>query len=181
MTDSGLTLVYDSGSDFETITAENLPDYFNCSNDKISLDNRSGKKGPEPEGIDVGVVNGKTYAFIGLERIGGVMVYDITDPANAAFVSYINSRDFSKAVANDVSPEGLCFVSAADSKTGSPLLLAACEVSGTMAAYELTPVSGSHSGGGSSSGGSGSVTYPVTVPCAAAIGALYHSRRVRST
>ena len=177
----GLTLVYDSGSDFEEITAKQLPDYFNCSNDKISLDNRSGKKGPEPESVTTGTGNGKTYAFVALERIGGVMVYDITDPANAAFVNYINSRDFSKAVANDVSPEGLCFVSAADSKTGSPLLLAACEVSGTMAAYELTPVSGSHSGGGSSSGGSGSVTYPVTVPCAAAIGALYHSRRVRST
>ena len=169
VTDAGLTLVYDSGSDFETITAEKIPDHFNCSNDKISLDNRSGKKGPEPEGIDVGVVNGKTYAFIGLERIGGVMVYDISDPANATFVNYINSRDFSDKIVNDVSPEGLCFVSAADSKTGSPLLLAACEVSGTMAAYELTPVSGSngggsHSGGGSSSGGSGSVTYPVTVP-----------------
>ena len=165
----GLTLVYDSGSDFETITAEKIPDHFNCSNDKISLDNRSGKKGPEPEGIDVGVVNGKTYAFIGLERIGGVMVYDISDPSNATFVNYINSRDFSDKIVNDVSPEGLCFVSAADSKTGSPLLLAACEVSGTMAAYELTPASGSnggsHSGGGSSSGGgSGSVTYPVTVP-----------------
>ena len=164
----GLTLVYDSGSDFETITAKQLPDYFNCSNDKISLDNRSGKKGPEPEGIDVGVVNGKTYAFIGLERIGGVMVYDISDPTNATFVNYINSRDFSDKIVNDVSPEGLCFVSAADSKTDSPLLLAACEVSGTMAAYELTPVrssgGGSHSGGGSSGGGSGSVTYPVTVP-----------------
>ena len=170
VTDAGLKLVYDSGSDFEEITAKQLPKYFNCSNDKIKLDNRSGKKGPEPESVVTGAVNGKTYAFVALERIGGVMVYDISDPANTAFVNYINSRDFSKAVANDVSPEGLCFVSAADSKTGSPLLLAACEVSGTMAAYELTPVSGSngggsHSGGGSSSGGgSGSVTYPVTVP-----------------
>ena len=162
VTDAGLTLVYDSGSDFETITAEMIPDHFNCSNDKISLDNRSGKKGPEPEGIDVGVVNGRTYAFIGLERIGGVMVYDISNPANVSFVNYINSRDFSDKIVNDVSPEGLCFISAADSKTGSPLLLAACEVSGTMAAYELTPVSSS----GGFSGGSGRVTYPVTVPAA---------------
>ena len=156
----GLTLVYDSGSDFEEITAKQLPKYFNCSNDKIKLDNRSGKKGPEPESVTTGTVNGKTYAFVALERIGGVMVYDITDPANATFVNYINSRDFSQAVANDVSPEGLCFVPAADSKTGSPLLLAACEVSGTMAAYELTPVRSSSGGGhsGGSSGGSGSVS-----------------------
>ena len=162
----GLTLVYDSGSDFEEITAKQLPKYFNCSNDKIKLDNRSGKKGPEPESVTTGTVDGKTYAFVALERIGGVMVYDITDPANATFVNYINSRDFSDKIVNDVSPEGLCFVSAADSKTGSPLLLAACEVSGTMAAYELTPVRSSSGGGhsGGSSGGSGRVTYPVTVP-----------------
>ena len=163
VTGTGLTLVYDSGSDFEAITAEMIPDHFNCSNDKISLDNRSGKKGPEPEGIDVGVVNGRTYAFIGLERIGGVMVYDISNPANISFVNYINSRDFSDKIVNDVSPEGLCFVSAADSKTGSPMLLAACEVSGTLAAYELTPAQNSTSGGsasGTTTGGQTSQTTP---------------------
>lgn len=156
VTEVGLTLVYDSGSDFEEITAKMIPNYFNCSNDKTSLDNRSGKKGPEPESVVIGTVDGKTYAFVALERIGGVMVYDITDPANAAFVNYINSRDFSDKIVNDVSPEGLCFVSAADSRTGSPLLLAACEVSGTMAAYELMPVSSSSGGSGSGSSGSGS-------------------------
>ncbi|MDO4516231.1 MAG: choice-of-anchor I family protein [Bacillota bacterium] len=155
-TETGLTLVYDSGSGFETITAKELPDYFNCSNDKISLDNRSGKKGPEPESVVTGVVNGKTYAFIALERIGGVMVYDITDPANTKFVNYINSREFDAAIKGDVSPEGLCFISAANSKTGQPLLLTACEVSGTLAAYELTvPTQGGSTGstGGSSSSG----------------------------
>ena len=156
VTEVGLTLVYDSGSDFEEITAKMIPNYFNCSNDKTSLDNRSGKKGPEPESVVIGTVDGKTYAFVALERIGGVMVYDITDPANAAFVNYINSRDFSDKIVNDVSPEDLCFVSAADSRTGSPLLLAACEVSGTMAAYELMPVSSSSGGSGSGSSGSGS-------------------------
>ena len=138
VTDTGLSLVYDSGSGFEEITAEQLPAYFNCSNDKISMDNRSGKKGPEPETVVTGTVDGKTCAFIALERIGGIMVYDITDPANAEFVNYINSREFDTAIQGDVSPEGLCFIPAADSKTGSTLLLAACEVSGTLAAYELT-------------------------------------------
>lgn len=134
----GLALVHDSGSDFEKITAEKLPDYFNASNDKISIDNRSGKKGPEPENIVTGTVGDKTYAFIALERIGGVMVYDITDPTQTSFVNYINSREFDDAIQGDVSPEGLSFVPAADSKTGKPLLLAACEVSGTLAAYECT-------------------------------------------
>lgn len=63
------------------------------------------------------------------------MVYDITDPANAKFANYINSREFDEVIKGDVSPEGLCFVPASDSKTGKALLLAACEVSGTMAVY----------------------------------------------
>ena len=146
----GLTLVFDSGSDFEEITGKQLPDNFNCSNDETEMDDRSGKKGPEPESVTTGTVDGKTYAFIALERIGGVMVYDITDPAGAKFVNYINSRDFADNIMGDVSPEGLCFVSAADSKTGSPMLLAACEVSGTLAAYELTPAQNSTSGGSAS-------------------------------
>ena len=159
----GLTLVFDSGSDFEEITDKQLPDYFNCSNDETEMDDRSGKKGPEPETVTTGTVDGKVYAFIALERIGGVMVYDITDPANGKFVNYINSREFEDAIRGDVSPEGLCFVSAADSKTGSPMLLAACEVSGTLAAYELAPVKNSTSGGsasGTTTGGQSSQTTP---------------------
>ena len=132
----GLKLVFDSGSEFEEVTAEKLPDYFNASNDKTSPDNRSGKKGPEPESVVTGTVGKKTYAFIAIERIGGVMVYDITDPANAAFVNYINSREFDDAIKGDVSPEGLCFVPASDSKSGNALLLTACEVSGTLTVYD---------------------------------------------
>jgi len=162
VTDAGLTLVYDSGSGFEEVTAQQLPDYFNTSNDKNSVDNRSGKKGPEPESVVTGVVDGRTYAFIALERIGGVMVYDVTDPANASFVNYINSREFDAAIQGDVSPEGLCFVSASDSKTGQALLLAACEVSGTLAVYQLTAPARSGSGG-SSGGSSTSAAYSVTV------------------
>ena len=135
---SGLTEIYDSGSDFEAKTAEYIPENFNCSNDDKSLDDRSGKKGPEAESITVGTVGERTYAFIGLERVGGVMVYDITDPAETVYVNYINSRDFSEDIAGDDSPEGLCFIPAADSADGNAYLLAACEVSGTVAAYELT-------------------------------------------
>ncbi|MGN0577875.1 MAG: choice-of-anchor I family protein, partial [Ruminiclostridium sp.] len=136
-TANGLTLVYDSGSDFEAVTANKLPDYFNASNDKISIDNRSGKKGPEPESVVTGIFGEKTLAFIALERIGGIMVYDISEPANAKLVNYINSREFDDAIKGDVSPEGLCFVAASDSKSGKALLLAACEVSGTLAVYQL--------------------------------------------
>ena len=152
VTENGLEEVYDSGSAFEAITAKHFPDFFNCSNDNIGLEDRSGKKGPEPEGTAVGAVNGRTYAFIALERVGGVMIYDVTDPAKASFVNYINSREFAADIQGDVSPEGLCFVPAAASRTGKPLLLAACEVSGTLAVYELT---GKSSGGNSGNSGSG--------------------------
>lgn len=137
VTDSGLERVYDSGSDFERITAERLPEYFNASNNDTKLDSRSGKKGPEPENVVTGTVDGRTYAFIGLERIGGVMVYDITDPSDVTFTDYIISRDYSEDIAGDVAPEGLCFVDAKDSITGLPLLLSANEVSGTVAVYSI--------------------------------------------
>lgn len=135
---TGLTCVYDSGSDFEKITAEVLPDMFNTSNDKIKLDNRSGKKGPEPESVVVGKEKGRTYAFVALERIGGLMTYDVTNPYNVKFQSYINTRDFSEKVAGDVAPEGLVYIPKAKSPTKKSLLAAAYEVSGTIGVYEFT-------------------------------------------
>ena len=136
----GLKLVYDSGSSLEEITAQKLPQYFNCSNDKISLDNRSGKKGPEPETVTTGVIDGKTYAFMAIERIGGIAVYDITSPAEAKFVNYINSREFDAAIQGDVSPEGLKFTSSTKGSDGKPVIMAACEVSGTLAVYNCSAV-----------------------------------------
>lgn len=131
-----MTQVFDSGSDFEKIIAETLPDYFNCSNTNTELDSRSGKKGPEPEGITVGNVGDKNYAFIVLERVGGVMIYDVTNPQSPKYESYINTRDFSEDIKGDVSGEGVDFISAAKSPTGKPLVLVANEVSGTVSVYE---------------------------------------------
>lgn len=131
-----MTQVFDSGSDFESIVAKVLPNYFNCSNDDTDLDSRSGKKGPEAEGIKVGKIGDKNYAFILLERVSGVMVYDITDPTAPQFESYINTRDFSEPIKGDVAGEGIDFVSAEKSPTGKPLVLVGNEVSGTVSVYE---------------------------------------------
>lgn len=136
--ESGLTEVYTSGNELEAKTAAYLPQYFNCSNDSVEMDDRSGKKGVEAENVTIGTVGEKTYAFIGLERIGGVMAYDITNPDKVLFANYINSRDFSADIAGDVSPEGLCMISTSESGDGNAYLLAACEVSGTVAVYKLT-------------------------------------------
>lgn len=144
-------LVFASADDAESITYSILPEYYNSSNDNATIDDRSGKKGPEPESITVGEVNGRYYAFLALERTGGVMVYDVTDPYDAEFVTYVNTRDFTSIVpgseeyedgeldkwvtGGDVAPEGLCFISEEESPIDAPVLLVANEVSGTVAAY----------------------------------------------
>ncbi len=139
-----MELVFDSGDDFEQIIANTYPEYFNFDNDAAGEDNvmdrRSTKKGPEPEDVKVGVIDGRIYAFIGIERQGGFMTYDITDPANAQFVEYYCTRDFEDALHKmDSGPEGLTFIDAENSPTNTPLLLVANEVSGTVAINEITP------------------------------------------
>ena len=137
------SLVFDSGNDFERITAERNPAGFNASNDSNAGDDRSDDKGPEPEGVELAVIDGRTYAFINLERVGGVMVYDITEPERAEFVQYVNDRDFTLADAElvagatDLGPEITHFVSAEDSPSGNALLLVSNEVSGTLAVYQV--------------------------------------------
>ena len=138
-------LIFDSGDALEQITAAYLPGEFNSTNDEnMSFDDRSDSKGPEPEGLAVGVVDGRTYAFIGLERIGGIVVYDVSNPYRPSFVQYINTRDFSgnamAGTAGDLAPEGLAFISAADSPTGQPLLAVAFEVSGSTTIFGVDEV-----------------------------------------
>ena len=136
--EQGLIEIYTSGNEFEAKTAGYEPEHFNCSNDNNDIDDRSGKKGVEAENVTIGNVGEKIYAFIGLERIGGVMMYDVTNPEKISYANYINSRDFSADIAGDDSPEGLCFISESESVDGNAHLLTACEVSGTVASYELT-------------------------------------------
>ena len=136
-------LVFDSGSDFERRTAALIPDDFNSTNDaNESFDNRSDDKGPEPEGIAIGRINDRLYAFIGLERVGGIMVYDVTDPHQPEYVEYINNRDFTgnaeAGTAGDLGPEGILFIDAVDSPIGIPLLVTGNEVSGTTTIFSIT-------------------------------------------
>jgi hypothetical protein len=149
-------LVYDSGADFENITAAEIPADFNSTNDENdSFDNRSDDKGPEPEGIALGRIGSRTIAFIGLERVGGIMAYDITNPHAVEFLDYINNRDFSvdatvddpnssdpddvltNPLVGDLAPEGLVFIRASKSPTGRPMLVVGNEVSGTTTLFDV--------------------------------------------
>jgi 2',3'-cyclic-nucleotide 2'-phosphodiesterase (5'-nucleotidase family) len=149
------TQTFDSGDDFERITAAANPDFFNSSHSESNLEGRSDNKGPEPENLAIGQIDGRTYAFIGLERVGGIMAYDITDPTNAQFVTYLNNRNFAVSMedsvkagtgaadlpqAGDLGPEGITFISAEDSPTGEPMLAVGNEVSGTTTIFAINTI-----------------------------------------
>jgi hypothetical protein len=153
-TDGGL--VWDSGAEIEQFIASDacmagakrdIPckTYFNSHHSVgSSFDNRSDDKGPEPEGVTIGTIGAKTFAFIGLERMGGVLVYDITNPTAPFRVDYLNPREnwtddpeTKLATVGDLGPEGLVFVPAKDSPNGKPLLIVGNEVSGTTAVMQL--------------------------------------------
>ncbi|XOV66414.1 MAG: choice-of-anchor I family protein [Fluviicola sp.] len=125
-------IVFDSGNEFGQILANDF--------DYNYADSRDDDKGSEPESIVIGSVGGRTFAYIGLERASGVMVYDITDPANATFANYYNKEGV------DESPEGLIFVDAADSPTGQPYLISTNEAfsgyNGSVSAYNVNGFDG---------------------------------------
>jgi hypothetical protein len=136
--------VFDSGNDFEVITAAD-PVYggiFNASNSNNNFKNRSDNKGPEPEGVVVAEIGTSFYAFVLLERIGGFMTYDITDPNNPVFIEYNNSRGAVPGddESGDLAPEGVVYVSAEQSPTGIAHLVISNEESATLSIWSLDNV-----------------------------------------
>ena len=125
-------LVYDSGDQIEQILKQQTPTFFNANNGSATeFDTRSDNKGPEPESVIVGVIDDVPYGFVGLERAGGgVMVYNLSNPTAPEFIQYIRTE-------GDISPEGLKFISAADSPNAKPMLAVANEVSNTVSFYEI--------------------------------------------
>lgn len=81
----------------------------------------------------MGVIDGRTYVFVGLERQGGVVITDLTDPNAPVFEQYLVTRQFTGAVGPDSGPEGLSFV--ATGPTGLPTLAVANEVTGTVGLF----------------------------------------------
>ncbi len=140
-TDEG-ALVWDSGDKLERLVAERLPGYFNANNTSSSFDDRSDNKGPEPEGVTVARLWGRPYAFVGLERVGGVVVFDLSDPHTPKLVLYDNSTrelagDPELGSAGDLGPEGLLVIGPDESPTGEPLLVVANEVSGSVSVFRI--------------------------------------------
>ncbi|WP_439533734.1 choice-of-anchor I family protein [Polymorphobacter sp.] len=129
--DENGTIIFDSASHIEQFMA--LGGAFDGPGTGLFDDTRSDNKGPEPEGITTGVFGDSVLAFVAIERGGGgVMIYDVTDPRNVQFVQYVRGL-------TDISPEGLVYISAADSPTGEATLLVSNEVSNTLTAITITP------------------------------------------
>ncbi|NTU57876.1 MAG: hypothetical protein HGB00_02995 [Chlorobiaceae bacterium] len=139
------TIVFDSGSHIEQYAASTGA--FNSADPSTSgiyVDTRSDNKGPEPEGIAIGQVGGKTLAFVGLERAAGaIMVYDVTDPQHVSFVQCLSNPNDSRALTGDgaeagAGPEGLTFVSSDSSPSGQDLLFVSNEYSKNISLFKLT-------------------------------------------
>lgn len=135
-------LVFDSGSLMERAIALLDPTRFNANNGSATFfDQRSDDKAMEPEGITVGQIGGRTFAFVALERAGGgVMTFDITDPTDVTFEDY-SRRD------GDISGEGILFIPAALSPNGTDLIVLSNELSFTMTVFEARPRTADASGG----------------------------------
>ena len=135
-------LIFDSSNQMARIIAALYPQGFNANTDDDSFDTRSDDQGVEPEGLALGAIDGRTYAFIGLERVGGIMIYDVSDPFSPAFVNYNTTRNFeghyADGSAGDIAPEGLRFIPAEQSPTREPLLVVGYEASGTTTVFAVS-------------------------------------------
>ncbi|MBL3657032.1 choice-of-anchor I family protein [Fulvivirga sediminis] len=110
-------LVYDCGSSMErAINEYGLYD-----------DSRSDNKGVEPEGVAIGIMGNRTIAFIGLERVDAVVIYDVTDPLQPKFLQILETGD---------APEGIIFISAEESPTGRSLLVVSSEDDGQVLVFQ---------------------------------------------
>ncbi len=118
------SVIYDSGDFLGKKTFELRSDLFNNN------DSRSDDKGAEPESVITLKIGDKTLLFIGLERTGGVFVFDMTDPFSPTFLQWLVET-------SDIGPEGLTVVPAIKSPTEHDLLIVTNEVSSTVTVYEI--------------------------------------------
>jgi len=133
-------LVFDSKDLLEQITANHptLNGLFNASNSSGAAvsKNRSDDKGPEPEGVAAAFINGNHYLFVSLERVGGVMVFNVDIPANPVYVGYYNNRSVA-ANGPDRGAEGIIIIKKEDSPTGNDIVILANEISSTLSIFDI--------------------------------------------
>ena len=137
--DSNGLVVFDSGDQIARVTASVHGNAFNNNEDENKGDTRSDDKGAEPEALTLGKVGDRLFAFVGLERMSTIMVFDITNPYDVKFQDYFYNRGLepSADISGDLAPEGMTFVPAAQSATNEALLIVGNEISGSIAVWEI--------------------------------------------
>ena len=137
-------LVFDSGSAIEQWVAANDPTAFNINSGNLTqMDTRSDDKGPEPEALAFGRIDGKDYIFVGAERQNGIFQFDITDLNNVSIVGYFNPITSSADSGGSfISPESILFLDAASNPSGKNLLVVGFEgtgSNGSIGVFEVVP------------------------------------------
>lgn len=130
--------VFDSKNQLELITLldPQASAIFNADHESNARKNRSRSKGPEPEGLTLANINGRTFAFVSLERVGGIVAYDVTDPVNPIYNGYLNPRNLT-TLGGDRGAETMIYIPANQSADGMPYLVVANEISGTLSIVRL--------------------------------------------
>lgn len=132
---------WDSHNQMEVFSLLERPQAFNVSNTDNTIDSRSDDKGPEPEALTIGNIRGRNYAFVGNERMGNIMIYDVTVPDAPQYTGMVWNRNVTAAPntpeAGDLGPEGMIFIREQDSPTGKALLVVANEISGTTTVWQI--------------------------------------------
>ncbi|MFT7404402.1 choice-of-anchor I family protein [Zhongshania sp.] len=113
-------LMYDSGSDLAKVTQAIAASGFNDG------DQGSDESGAKPKGLALLSSLSRIYAFVSLERTGGIAVYDITSPLGVQFVQYVNKReevaDVGEYGADGITAfflDGSAYLAVANAKTGN--------------------------------------------------------------
>ena len=135
-------LVFDSGDDLEELIKASVPQPSSTPAARTTRwTTAATTRARSLKGITVASLFGRTYIFVMLERIGGVVVYEAGNPAAPTLVQYINTRNFgapgNTAAAGDRGAEAARVVPAEQSPNGKPLLIVSNEVSGSLRVFEI--------------------------------------------
>jgi hypothetical protein len=146
-------IVFDSGSAIEDYVKANNLSTFGIETGTTGaafFDSRSDDKGPEPEALAFGQVNGRDLIFVGAERENGIFQFDITDLNNVEITGYYNTvtGTADNGFGAFTSPESIQFIAASDSPTGQALLIVgyegvfdgAIDISGSLAVYSVSAI-----------------------------------------
>ena len=127
--DENGNVVYDTGSMFEENLRDNFPSEWQ--------EGRSDNKGPEPEALALGVIDGDLYAFVGNERTSEIVVLKLLEDGDLNFDGdepMLVDTFFAPGLTR---PESLVFISAEDSPSGEWILLATYEDDAGIASFSV--------------------------------------------